>query len=295
MFHPIFAHTRVVRRPIEPAFYNCVKLIFVRDGSAVFHSDFGQQPVGYGDAILLAADVLCGSEPEEIVTFTTIYLDPDYLMDQVRWQHTEVLLDRFEASELAKAMYPQPAQILRLGAERLVRISPWLDELAVLSAQGGFATHFNRMQALWFSMAHLITPFVTTTPTPRLLHNAHLVKRTFLREQWIVPVRMEARRAAHLLRGNPGRHWTLDQLADAVHLSASQLREIFFRAYGNTPLGYLTLVRAEQLAKLLRDSDLPVEAAMHAVGWHSTSHGTAHFRRIVGMNPGKYRRLHSRP
>lgn len=36
----------------------------VRDGTAIVFSEFGQQPVRFGDAILLGSSVLCGIEPE---------------------------------------------------------------------------------------------------------------------------------------------------------------------------------------------------------------------------------------
>src|SRR5690625_4211732 len=55
--------------------YDCVKVIVVRDGSAILLSEFGQQPVKSGDVILLGSNVLCGSEPEGHVTATTVYLD----------------------------------------------------------------------------------------------------------------------------------------------------------------------------------------------------------------------------
>lgn len=46
-----------------PVAYDCVKVIVVRDGSAILFSEFGQKPVRPGDVILLAANTLCGSEP----------------------------------------------------------------------------------------------------------------------------------------------------------------------------------------------------------------------------------------
>lgn len=41
-----------------PVAYDCVKVIVVRDGSAILFSEFGQQPVKPGDVILLGANVL---------------------------------------------------------------------------------------------------------------------------------------------------------------------------------------------------------------------------------------------
>lgn len=96
-YDPILARTRTVHRPVGPVAYDCVKVIVVRDGSAILFSEFGQKPVTVGDVVLLGANVLCGSEPEGHITVSTVYLDTDYLIDQLRWQHAGLLHDRHEA------------------------------------------------------------------------------------------------------------------------------------------------------------------------------------------------------
>ena len=134
-FQPIVARTRTVHRPVGPLAYDCVKIIVVRDGSAILFSEFGQQPVKVGDAIVLAANTLCGSEPEGHITVTTIYADTDYVIDQVFWQHVGFLQDRLDALEFAATVYTEPAQILRLGGDRAGQLMPWLDELVALSIE----------------------------------------------------------------------------------------------------------------------------------------------------------------
>ncbi|CEI29809.1 AraC-family transcriptional regulator [Propionibacterium freudenreichii] len=78
-FSPVLARTRSIHAPISPIAYDCVKLIFVRSGSAVLLSEFGEQPVAVGDVVALGANTLCGSGPEGWVTVTTLYLDLDCL------------------------------------------------------------------------------------------------------------------------------------------------------------------------------------------------------------------------
>lgn len=97
MYSPIVARTQTIHRPVEPTAYDCVEVIVVRDGSALLFSEFGSSHVNVGDAVLLAANTLCGSEPEGHITATTVYLDTDYLIDQVFWQHAGLLQDRFQA------------------------------------------------------------------------------------------------------------------------------------------------------------------------------------------------------
>ena len=60
-FTPIVARTRTIHRPIGPVAFDCVKLSFVRAGSASVVSEFGQQRVREGDAVLLCPNTLCGS------------------------------------------------------------------------------------------------------------------------------------------------------------------------------------------------------------------------------------------
>lgn len=108
-FHPIVASTQTFYRPVGPVAYDCVRVIVVRDGSAILFSEFGQRPINVGDVILLVANTLCGVEPEGHVTATTIYADTDYVIDQVFWQNAGVLLDRLEAQAFVATVYTEPA------------------------------------------------------------------------------------------------------------------------------------------------------------------------------------------
>lgn len=290
-YRPLLARTRTVHRPVGPVAYDCVKVIVVRDGSAILFSEFGQRPVKPGDVILLGANVLCGSEPEGHITVTTLYADTDYVLDQVRWQYAAFLSDRLDAQGFADRIYSEPAQILRLGEDRAGMLMPWLDEMVALSVDGDFVRHYYRIQALWFQVAYVIAPYIKLSPVRVSPSQRAHIRPTLPRDRRFAPLRIEARRAADLLRENPERRWTLDDLAAEVHLSPSRLSSVFVEAYGKTPLTFLTMLRAEQLAKYLRESDLTVTAGMQRVGWHSRSHATKLFHQYVGLTPGDYRRL----
>ena len=290
-FHALVARTRTIHRPVGPVAYDCVKLIVVRDGSAILLSEFGQQPVKPGDVILLGPNVLAGSEPEGHITVTTIYLDIDYVLDQVRWQYAAYLEDRLDAQGFADILYTEPAQNLRLGEDRAGMMLPWLDELVTLSIDGDFVSHYYRMQALWFQIAHVIAPFIKVSPVRISTSQRAYIRPTLPRDRRFAPLRVEVRRAATLLRRQLARRWKLEDLAAEVHLSPSRLSSVFVEAYGKTPLAFLTMIRAEHLAKLLRETDLTVTAAMQRVGWHSRSHATRLFREYVGVTPGHYRTM----
>lgn len=290
-FAPLVARTSTVHDVVGPVAYDCVKIIVVRSGSAFLFSEFGQQSVKLGDVIVLGANVLCGSEPEGYITVSTIYADTDYVLDQVRWQYAAFLQDRLDAQGLADTLYTDPAQILCLGEDRAGMLMPWLDEMVQLSLDGRPVQHYLRMQALWFQIAYVLAPYmkvsaVRLSPSQR----AH-IRPTLPRDRRFAPLRSEVRHAAELLREQPERRWSLRDLASEVHLSPSRLSSVFTEAYGKTPLAFLTMIRAENLAKYLRETDLTVDAAMQRVGWHSRSHATRLFREYVGVTPGYYRQM----
>lgn len=58
---------------------------------------------------------------------------------------------------------------------------------------------------------------------------------------------------------------------------------------------FLTTLRAEHLARLLRETNLPIEAAMGEVGWHSRGHAARQFRQAVGLTPARYRQRVRQP
>ncbi len=278
-----------VHQPIGPSAYDCVTLMFVRSGSAILLSEFGEHSAKVGDVVALGANTLCASEPEDWITTTTIYLDRDYLVDQVFWQHAAILADRLDAQDFMDKVYAEPAQVLRLGEDRAGMLMPWLDELVALSVDRPDPEHFYRMQALLFAVLDVLVPFVKITAAPASSSQRAWIVPTLPRHRQFRPLRAEAAAARELLHGSPADPWTLGALAERVHLSPKQLTRVFMEAYGKTPLAYLTMLRVEHMARLLREGELSVTAAGRAVGWSSRSRATEAFRQCIGVTPQRYR------
>ncbi|WP_208605954.1 helix-turn-helix domain-containing protein [Streptomyces albus] len=285
------ARTTAHHEPIAPTAFDFVRVTVVRSGSAILLSEFGQKPVNIGDVALFGANTLCGIEPENHITMTAIYLDADYVVDQVFWQHVGILRDRQDAREFVETAYTEPAQILRLGEDRAGMLMPWLDELVALSVQSRPVDTFYRTQALWFSVAHVIAPFVRTSPVRTSSTERTSTWPAAPRHRQFAPLRVEAQRVAELLRADPARRWSVTELARAVHLSKSQLGRVFVEAYGKSPIAYLTMLRTERMAALLRTTDTPIARIAHDVGWADPDFASRQFRRSVGITPSHYRTL----
>ncbi|MFV4912410.1 AraC family transcriptional regulator [Microbacterium lacticum] len=274
---------------VDPVAYDCVKVIVVRAGSAILFSEFGTRHVNVGDVVVLAANTLCGAEPEGWVTTTTLYLDRDYVIDQVFWQHAEQFTDRLDAKRFLDTRYAEPAQVLRLGEDRAGLLMPWLDELAALSVGGMAPERFYRAQALLFSVLDVIVPYLSVTEARVTATQRATTCPSLPRHRRFSALREEARQAERLLREDYRRRWTLRELAAAVHLSPSRLGRVFVEAFGKSPIAYLAMLRAERMACLLRTTDASIAVIARAVGWSDADFAARQFRRAIGVTPRDYR------
>ena len=82
---------------------------------------------------------------------------------------------------------------------------------------------------------------------------------------------------------------TLDDLAAHAGLDKFHLVRAFRAAVGLPPYEYLTHVRVWKAKELLQRGALVAEAAQ-AVGLYDQSQLHRHFRRIVGITPGRFSR-----
>jgi hypothetical protein len=151
---------------VPPTTFDCVKLIIVRAGAALLLSELGTRHINVGDVVVLAANTLCGAEPEGWITTMTIYLDRDYVIDQVFWQYAEQFTDRLAAKQYLDLRCAKPTQIVHLGEDRVGLLMPWLDELASLSASGLLLKRYFRAQSLLFAVLDVVVPRMGTTDQP---------------------------------------------------------------------------------------------------------------------------------
>jgi AraC-like DNA-binding protein len=81
----------------------------------------------------------------------------------------------------------------------------------------------------------------------------------------------------------------LDEAARLVHAHPAHLVRAFSGAFGIAPHQYLMSRRIDRARRLLLDGRPPGEVAA-ATGFYDQSHLTRHFKRWVGVPPGRYAR-----
>ena len=85
-----------------------------------------------------------------------------------------------------------------------------------------------------------------------------------------------------------GEKITLQQLADAAHISTTYLHRIFRTQLGMTPGNYLAKIRIEESKLLLRDGTLSMGEISLRMGFSSQQHFSRQFRTVAGMTPSEY-------
>lgn len=85
---------------------------------------------------------------------------------------------------------------------------------------------------------------------------------------------------------------TVEEIAKEVYLSPNYIRTIFKDKMGETILDYLTKVRINRAAELLKDKSLKVREIAHNVGYENVSYFCSVFHKHRGSTPNEYRKMY---
>lgn len=108
---------------------------------------------------------------------------------------------------------------------------------------------------------------------------------------WLAALRdRHVGKAMSLIHGDPAHAWTVKELASRAGLSRSPFAARFVRLTGVSPMAYLSRVRMQKAAGLLRSQGASLADAAAASGYQSEAAFSKAFRRHFGAPPGQYRR-----
>jgi AraC-like DNA-binding protein len=91
------------------------------------------------------------------------------------------------------------------------------------------------------------------------------------------------------LHRDPGRNWTVAELASEMGSSRSIFAERFLAVTGMTPVRYLTELRMRLASQWIGRDGVPIETAAHRLSYGSQAAFSRAFKRVVGHAPGAAR------
>jgi AraC-like DNA-binding protein len=101
----------------------------------------------------------------------------------------------------------------------------------------------------------------------------------------------QAKRVLSYVEENLGSKIEVQELADVASLSCSHFARAFKRCIGRPPMAYVAARRLER-AKLMMTSTREMLASIAlACGYGDQSHLTKRFRDVIGVSPGRWRRM----
>jgi len=128
---------------------------------------------------------------------------------------------------------------------------------------------------------------------------AELVRSTSIRDKVHVQsapaargglARWQRERLAAYVAGHIGSCIRAADLASVVRLSTGHFFRAFRASFGEPPMAYVTRERVRRCQELMLNSRAPLSAIALDCGMSDQSHLTRVFRRLVGVNPGVWRR-----
>lgn len=98
-----------------------------------------------------------------------------------------------------------------------------------------------------------------------------------------------AEKAMKYIEENIATDLSLEQIADALHISASHLSRTFKKAAGISLTDYINQFRINRAKELLRSTDIYIYAVSEMVGYHDATYFSSMFKKLVGVSPSEYR------
>jgi AraC-like DNA-binding protein len=91
------------------------------------------------------------------------------------------------------------------------------------------------------------------------------------------------------VHANPANEWTVELLATGAALSPSRFAARFRDTTGTSVMSYVSRWRTNVACRLLRDTDLPLTAIAHQIGYESLPAFSRAFKAQVGTPPAMWR------
>ncbi|MBQ7917028.1 MAG: helix-turn-helix transcriptional regulator [Firmicutes bacterium] len=85
------------------------------------------------------------------------------------------------------------------------------------------------------------------------------------------------------------RSWTVEQMAEQVHLSPSRFFTVYKSMFGISPMNDLIRARVDAARTALAGTDIPITQLAEQLGYANATHFSRQFRQQTGMSPRGYR------
>ncbi|MDX2110434.1 MAG: AraC family transcriptional regulator [Verrucomicrobiota bacterium] len=145
---------------------------------------------------------------------------------------------------------------------------------------------------VWWIIRGIIQEVNTTNSPAARFHWTALLQETINRVRHGGGISPRLAHICDKLRENPAHPWTVNELADLVPISPAQLRRLFLKEIGKTPMVYLLDLRMRRAMRQLALSNQKIRDIALTVGYNNEFAFSTAFRKYHGQPPSAYREIH---
>jgi AraC-like DNA-binding protein len=250
------------------------ELVIILGGTAIHITDMGRYPLVAGDIFVLNGAMAHGFEDCAGLRLCNIMYDPAQLLPILHDVHH---LPGYHALFVVEPRYREhhPSHnLLRLPMASLGRVDGLISDLISENTHKtpGYAS---MIQGRFMQLVVLLSR----------LHSAYAEARS-------EPIGRLSEALA-LIETAYDRALTLDDLANAAHMSQTHFLRLFKEMFDVSPIQYLIRQRIARACHLLHDPTLRVADVAQAVGFTDFNYFSRQFKQVMGHSPRDYRKAHT--
>ena len=107
--------------------------------------------------------------------------------------------------------------------------------------------------------------------------------------------RLELTALRRRILSQPGRRWSVSEMAEQLHISVGYLHLLYKRQFGVSCMDDVIESRVREARDYLSHTQLRIQEIALLCGYNSAEHFSRQFSRQCGMSPGQYRRATAAP
>ncbi len=164
-------------------------------------------------------------------------------------------------------------------------------------------THFSLLDPLLYQLGLVLKNIVASDGTGQRLYAESLINTLMLHIQQHYTThsaqpkvysdgfsRSKLKLVLEYIQTNLDQDLGLKELASLLQISPYYFSHLFKQSTGIAPHQYVIRQRVERAKQLLKNPDLPIVEIAYQVGFANQAHLNRHFKRVVGVTPGAFRR-----
>jgi AraC family transcriptional regulator len=203
------------------------------------------------------------------------------------------VLSRWQGSKDSLLIYLEPSLVMQVAAESFEldptrTVVPPLDGLNVPELRSAMLAVDAELRAGGVG-GPLMVESLANVLAVHLIRHTTGARRLAASADGVLP-RRKLHTVVEYIMENLGGSPTLEQMAAVAHLSPYHFARQFKAATGLPPYQYVIARRVERAQHLLRgDGELGLAEVAFRAGFSDQSHFSSHFKRIIGVTPGRFR------